>query len=992
MTRAEDERPTSEVNARRARLAALVGAVLFMVARVPQLIVAPRLWAEEATVYLAHAVHHSFLQSLLLVPTSRGPAGYFNLAANLPAAAAAHLLPLEQAPWPTLAIAFLCQLLPILVVLFGDSFFWRTTSQRLVCCALILLTAPVVPEVWLNSINAQVFCGLTVLLVACERLDALTPRRRLVYRLILVFCALSGPYVAILLPVLWLRARLAPGRTEARLHVRMVLITTTAQALAYFAAWASSAIEIDRLRSATAGDRILAVLIHHVLRPFVGVLATDDPGLVVSQAWNATVRVPSLLILASAAGVLILLAALIVPFAREHRRGPFVLLPLAFVVWSGATTVLSYGVPTSRYGVLPGISLLLTVAVLGWQHPRRRARGIAMGLVATAIACGLLTHLLPSAHARPSFEGPAWPEEVADWRHDPDRGILLWPSRDGLGWRVHLAEPERFVRIRETLASTPPFQLTSRGDWVEYRITIPGLPPDFKMIWTAEMTQSSETADVEVKVSDAAGDPLAVRALDGLIEQRPQRFLIEATSLPKAPQRRWHEAVELGFRLRATGRTPVRLEVEGLEIAPRIEGLLDPWLEPVRLPHRLYAEIAQPIDLEATGVAMAESLWHDHDLRWAAPDQARAAARWPDGPRGLRLRAVGPPESSELRYAASPIAATWAAPFAGLGGPAVMVAAQLVLYALLMTLVYQWLTGPRGGRVLFVCGLFLASVGLGYAFLPQDQILWMTCLFVPLWSWRSGWLERRPRTAAALCGGLLACAGSCLPGPAMVIGGILLADRLTAARRASNDGRRRLVWIQIAVLVTTAASLLLALHVAGHGPAANARSEHEGVRMFAQPPPLAAEGFERRGEVIPRRTTRDWVQDAATGSARLLAGRPSGILFAFPFLLVAFAAAVLAPGEGSSRTGRVRQPPSGPRRGDLLLLGGLLVLSVWAAAGPPGGDVGVLGAPRFAVIFPLFALLPQQIPFRSWVLLLLLVASILLVAPSLVMVWYPIGL
>src|SRR5215203_5879137 len=64
--------------------------------RAPTLLLEPRLWAEEASLFLHYAYTHGFLDSLLFVPQKA--AGYFSLACTLPATIAAHLFPLAYAP------------------------------------------------------------------------------------------------------------------------------------------------------------------------------------------------------------------------------------------------------------------------------------------------------------------------------------------------------------------------------------------------------------------------------------------------------------------------------------------------------------------------------------------------------------------------------------------------------------------------------------------------------------------------------------------------------------------------------------------------------------------------------------------------------------------------------------------------------------------------------------------------------------------------------
>ena len=72
------QRPWNWAVGRRYELAALVLYAFVLVVRAPWVLVLGRFWAEEATVYLAYAWNHSFLDAL-----TAPHFGYFNLVANV---------------------------------------------------------------------------------------------------------------------------------------------------------------------------------------------------------------------------------------------------------------------------------------------------------------------------------------------------------------------------------------------------------------------------------------------------------------------------------------------------------------------------------------------------------------------------------------------------------------------------------------------------------------------------------------------------------------------------------------------------------------------------------------------------------------------------------------------------------------------------------------------------------------------------------------------
>ena len=133
-------RPWNWAVGRRYQLAALVLFAFVLVVRAPWVLVLGRFWAEEATVYLAYAWDHSFLDAL-----TAPHLGYYHLVANVAGILAAHV-PLEIAPRFTTALGLLVQVIPAAVVL-STSVPGLATPLRKGAALLLLLVAPANPEV-----------------------------------------------------------------------------------------------------------------------------------------------------------------------------------------------------------------------------------------------------------------------------------------------------------------------------------------------------------------------------------------------------------------------------------------------------------------------------------------------------------------------------------------------------------------------------------------------------------------------------------------------------------------------------------------------------------------------------------------------------------------------------------------------------------------------------------------------------------------------------
>jgi hypothetical protein len=179
--------------------------LLFLVAvlitlKAPMLLIRPRLWAEESF-YVAYALKHSFIQSLLW---SRASVGYYLLTANIPAVIAAFVakkFSLEYAPFVTTYFSFAVQLMPFAILIYGKSHLFRDRFLIAMGCLLMLVPATNFGEIWFTIIHTKSWTGLAALIILFVDMSGWSNRRKWLFRWLVLFCGLSGPYSAVLAPI-----------------------------------------------------------------------------------------------------------------------------------------------------------------------------------------------------------------------------------------------------------------------------------------------------------------------------------------------------------------------------------------------------------------------------------------------------------------------------------------------------------------------------------------------------------------------------------------------------------------------------------------------------------------------------------------------------------------------------------------------------------------------------------------------------------------------
>ena len=180
----------------------IVAYAAIVLLRHPPLVTQPRLWAEEGTVYLQAALDHGWFA------LSEPHLGYFALYPNV-ATFTASLGPLAWVPAVTLVWSLLGHLAPAIVAVTS-----RVEAIQkawpIILLALLFVPAGGDGEVWLNTVNSQVFFTVGAFMLMME--EELRPARLAA----LAIFALSAPSVAFLAPLflvraLWRRTRATLG-------------------------------------------------------------------------------------------------------------------------------------------------------------------------------------------------------------------------------------------------------------------------------------------------------------------------------------------------------------------------------------------------------------------------------------------------------------------------------------------------------------------------------------------------------------------------------------------------------------------------------------------------------------------------------------------------------------------------------------------------------------------------------------------------------------
>lgn len=401
----------------------------------PYILLEGRFWAEEGMLHFQRAYSYAWYQPLLFVDQH---AGYLLFFGNLSAIAAAKLTPLSAAPLVTAWLSLLPLLLTWwLILCFRNELFDNILIRFLV--ALSLVVGPFVhPEVWLNTINSQVYWGIfTFFTLFLSDDETWSRKRRWSIRGALTMAGLTGLYSVALWPLFMLKFLLRRSR-EAGWQLGILSVCALIQAAVVLASKSSGHLTSTRLLWPTLSEVVINTAVQDIGKPILGEDLSLSLGLSVwHTAFGTDLTITEAVMVGIASmAILLLLFSLI----RAERWRAFAMALLAFLgIWV-FTLIGSIGTISARYAVMPGFIVLCCVALFATHARHRITKAVFLALAGFSTVVGIQS-FSDGKHLN-CVGCPSWRDEVRD--HLDTNYFVALETR---GFRVPLEQGTHVLEI-----------------------------------------------------------------------------------------------------------------------------------------------------------------------------------------------------------------------------------------------------------------------------------------------------------------------------------------------------------------------------------------------------------------------------------------------------------------------------------------------------------------------------------------------------------------
>ena len=397
--------------------------------RSPYIFLNGRFMAEEGSVYFANAYKFGFFYSLTFVDFT---SGYLNLWANI-SGIFSNLFSLNLAPLISSYLALIPKILIVFLNLYCRSILFIRFEYKVLFCLLVFLSPQNVPEIWLNTINSQIFFGIITFIIIFINYNQSNINY---FHLSLIFFAgLTGIYSCILFPIFFFKYLIYKKKQDL-LNFLAIFSCTIIQLSLVIYSKLSNLIYAEKIHAINL-DLFINYIYNVIIKVFLGTNLTKYIYLNYLD-FNLT-------FLTSLVVLIFLVFVLFTYFILKKKvvlnvTNSFIILSslYSFIVTSlivmiGATAEYVGG----RYAVLPSLYLLCSILIIYYFLFEFKIKFIFLIFLLFSIISGSLEY-------RPSKENtkhvylkfldcincPDWHDEVDKFKNNNNYRLKIWPYPD----------------------------------------------------------------------------------------------------------------------------------------------------------------------------------------------------------------------------------------------------------------------------------------------------------------------------------------------------------------------------------------------------------------------------------------------------------------------------------------------------------------------------------------------------------------------------------
>lgn len=410
--------------------------------RSPDIFLQGRFWGEDGSIFFQNSLNNSFFDNFFKVyyPTY----GYYNLYPRI-IAMTAKAFPIEFAALVNVYMSYLILLYIFILSLFSNSFLIETKKQKFLFCFLVLFCSSLVPEVWANSVNTQIYFSiLTIVILYSNSNNNVIFKSLNLIGLFIGGC--SSSYVAILFPFFFIKYYFDKSRIFL-IEAIVLLFCFLFQLFFYFySKFFSNMITVNRdnafLNSLSLDWINLYYLKVFFYNVFLKTIFSKKIILLLEGKLNFFASNKYLLLI-----FIILIVISIVVFLYKiflnllkNKEKIVVLLSLVGIFCTILTMniLVSGSFIAGRYAAIPGFVFSLSILFLSFQNYKKIYLKIIPNIIIIFILLSGVYQFRPNDYQVYFLDCldncKTWKEQISSNRDY----IILWPYNTGNEWKLKL--------------------------------------------------------------------------------------------------------------------------------------------------------------------------------------------------------------------------------------------------------------------------------------------------------------------------------------------------------------------------------------------------------------------------------------------------------------------------------------------------------------------------------------------------------------------------